>query len=164
METLFEVGQSNRDAKTASFGNIQDGKKDTLASLLAECKRLQADLDERNEQLRLIANAFPGKVAYVDAQQRYQFINQQYEAWYQVPAEQIIGKTVKDLMGESIYQSIQDYIAAALSGQQIGYEFTGAFEDGKERCLGVSYIPHLNQVGETLGFFVVCQIVSEHVT
>ena len=100
-------------------------------------------------------------MAYVDAQQRYQFINKQYENWYQVPAPQIIGKTVKELMGEAGYQSIQEYIDLALSGQRVSYEFTGSFEDGKERLLGVKYVPHLNEKGKTLGFFVLCQVVTE---
>ncbi|MDJ0705244.1 MAG: PAS domain-containing protein [Leptolyngbyaceae cyanobacterium MO_188.B28] len=91
----------------------------------------QSALQEGIDYLSLIANEFPGKVAYVDAQQRYQFINKQYEDWYQVPAMQIIGKTIKDLMGEAIYQGIQGYIELALSGQRVSYEFTGAFEDGE---------------------------------
>ncbi|MCG8362492.1 MAG: PAS domain-containing protein [Pseudanabaenales cyanobacterium] len=161
METIFEAGQSSCAPKTAFTGKVKDEQEATLAFLQAERKRLQAALYERNDQLRLIADAFPGKVAYVDAQQRYQFINKQYEDWYQVPAEQIIGKTVNDLMGKSSYQSIQNYIEAALAGQRVNYEFTGAFEDGKDRCLGVSYLPHLNQMGATLGFFVVCQVVTE---
>ncbi len=128
---------------------------------LTECKRLQATLQERTELLQIVTNEIQAKVSYVDAQQRYQFINRQYQDWYETPIEQLLGKTVKELMGESDYQKIQASIESVLAGERVDYEFTGSFNDGEERRLAVSYVPHTEETGAVLGFFVVCLDVTE---
>jgi two-component system, sensor histidine kinase len=123
-----------------------------------EQKQLAAALVQQLRQSQLIADELQIKVAYVDAQQQYQFVNPHYEAWHQMPAAEIIGKTVEELMGETVYKMIQPQVEAALSGETIRYPLTQTFPDGQERHLLISYVPDFNDDhSQVLGFLVICQ-------
>ncbi|MBD2070260.1 PAS domain-containing protein [Leptolyngbya sp. FACHB-671] len=124
-----------------------------------------SDLEEQLElitfQRDAITRVVPGKFSYLDAQLRYQYVSQEYQEWYQKPSEEIVGKTVEDLMGTEGAQKLQKYLDMALAGQEVHYEFTKRFEDGEERTMVIDYIPHLSHTGEVLGFFASCLDVTE---
>jgi len=64
-------------------------------------------------------------------------------------------------MGASDYQKVQGYVEAVLSGEK-AYRCSRTFQDGKERYLVVDYVPDISEAGEVLGFFVICQDLTEH--
>jgi PAS domain S-box-containing protein len=84
---------------------------------LSERKRIEEALRQREEQLRLITDAVPVLISYVDAQQRYRFNNKRYEEWHRIPASEIYGKHIKEVVGESVYESIRPYVEAVLRGR-----------------------------------------------
>ncbi len=55
--------------------------------------------------------------AIVDANQRYRFANRTYEVWFSCSRDEILGKSVRELLGEAAYQVAQPHINRALSGQ-----------------------------------------------
>lgn len=125
--------------------------------------RLQAEqaLRHSEEQLRLIANALPVLVSYIDAQQHYRFNNQAYEGWLgQSPAE-ISGRHLRDVLGETAYEQIREYVEAALSGQRVTFEREMLYK-GKDPCwISATYIPHVGERGEVKGFFASISDISE---
>jgi PAS domain S-box-containing protein len=139
-----------------------------IAQLEAMTQRLQArtaDLEKKLDwmtfQRESLTKVVPGKFSYLDAQLRYQYVSKEYEEWYQKPSEEIVGKTVEDLMGAEGARNLQKHLETALTGQDVHYEFTKLFEDGEERTMVIDYIPHFNSTGEFLGFFVSCQDTTE---
>ncbi|MCG8362493.1 MAG: PAS domain S-box protein [Pseudanabaenales cyanobacterium] len=128
----------------------------------SEFRQLEANLHNKIREIQLLADALPGKAAYVDAQQRYQFVNRQYGEWSRATVEEILGQTVKEFMGPSGYRKIQDYVEAALSGQTVSYKFNWQFADGQDRFMAVKYVPHFGDTGEVLGFFVISQDLTEY--
>ncbi|MDJ0707694.1 MAG: PAS domain-containing protein [Leptolyngbyaceae cyanobacterium MO_188.B28] len=128
----------------------------------SEVRQLEATLHNKIRQIQLIADALPGKAAYVDAQQRYRFVNKQYGEWSKSPVEEILGQTVQQFMGTSGYGEIQQYVEAALSGQTVSYKINWRFADGQERYMAVKYVPHFNNTSEVLGFFVISQDLTEY--
>ncbi|MGF1480748.1 MAG: PAS domain S-box protein [Cyanophyceae cyanobacterium] len=110
-------------------------------------------------QLRLITDALPVLISYVDAQQRYRFVNQTYEEWFGRSRFQIEGRQVCELVGEEAYQQIQTYINTALSGQPVLFETEVPF---KKSTLWVSgtYVPDFGEGGEVKGFFALISDIS----
>lgn len=68
------------------------------------------------ELLRRILNTLPAMVAYWDVHQRCRFANQDYERWFGVKPEWVVGRTLEDLLGP-IYPLNRPYIEAALRGE-----------------------------------------------
>ncbi|WP_234017138.1 AAA family ATPase [Nostoc sp. 'Lobaria pulmonaria (5183) cyanobiont'] len=105
------------------------------AALQASEAALRDVYDElrlREEELRLIANALPVCICYVDANQRYRFVNRTYEVWFSCSRDEIIGKSVRELLGEPAYQVAQPYINRTLEGQIITYEAEIPYPFGKK--------------------------------
>ncbi len=128
---------------------------------LRDRKRAEEALRQREEELRLITNAVPVFISYVDAQQRYRFNNKRYEDWYGIPASEINGKHIKEVMGESAYQSVRPYVEAVLRGEQITYETQILSKDGGSRYLNISYVPQFYPGGEVEGFVALISDITE---
>jgi PAS domain S-box-containing protein len=84
---------------------------------ITQRKAAEGILAEREQQLRIMADSLPVLIAYVDADQRYQFHNVAYERFFGVSREEIIGHTVSEVLGEAAYAEVRDDIRRALSGE-----------------------------------------------
>ena len=81
--------------------------------------RTETALRRSEKQLRLITNALPALVAYIDVYHRYRFNNYAYETWYSIPYEQIKGRRVSDIVSLSVYQQMLPYLEQAVSGEKV---------------------------------------------
>jgi PAS domain S-box-containing protein len=124
-------------------------------------KQAEAALRQREEQLRLITNAFPVLIAYVDDQQRYRFNNRAYEDWLGQTPEEIGGRHLQQVWTIDCYQRMQPYVEAALSGQIVTYENEIVLHDGSVRSVDVTYIPHRDEHHLVKGFFALTSDISD---
>lgn len=125
--------------------------------------RMQAEaaLRQSEQQLRLITNALPVLIAYVDDQQQYRFNNQAYEDWLgQSPAD-IYGQHLQQVWGQDRYQRIQAQVEAALAGQVVTYEDDIVLKDGNVRSVDTTYIPHRDDDKTVKGFFALTSDISD---
>ncbi|MGH2521782.1 MAG: PAS domain-containing protein, partial [Anaerolineales bacterium] len=127
----------------------------------AERQQTEAEVRRQEEQLRLITDAIPALIAYVDAQQRYQFNNQAYEQWFGDRPEELKGRHLRDVLGQAAYTTLLPYIEKALGGQPTMYEQWVPYEDGGLRYIHATYIPHVGPNGETLGFYALVNDITE---
>ena len=130
------------------------------ARQVSSSANLSAELERYQGLLQALSDVTKAKVSYVDKELRYRFVNQQYEDWYSTTADQILGKTVQELMGEQ-YQLVKPYIESVLSGNEAKYDSMFSFPNGKQRHLSVTNIPHFNGTSEVIGIFVICVDISE---
>jgi PAS domain S-box-containing protein len=132
-----------------------------LVSYIAERKKAEDALREGEEFLRQITDGLPVLIAYVDPQERYRFVNKEYEKWFEMPSSQIIGKSVLELVGEANYEIIKEHINDALSGKFVHYEDTLLLSNGKSRSVEAKYIPDRDKHGNVNGYFLMAQDVTE---
>lgn len=85
----------------------------------AELRDVFNELRLREQELRLIADALPVLISYVDANRCYQFINRTYEFWFNRSRNEILGNPVCQLLGEAVYQRVEPYIDQVLKGQTV---------------------------------------------
>lgn len=118
-------------------------------------------LRESEQQMRLITDAVPAPIVYVDASQRFQFVNKTAEDWYARPASEILGCTISEILGEVSSQTSQSRIEAALSGEAQSFEASQPYPDGQDRQVSGSYTPHLSENGQVLGFYALVVDITE---
>jgi PAS domain S-box-containing protein len=106
----------------------------------AALQKSEATLRDREQQLRLIADALPALIGYVDANRCHQFINRTYEVWFSRSCDEILGNSVRELLGETVYQKIEPYIDRVFAGQTVTMETEIPFELGK-RSISSTFIP-----------------------
>jgi len=72
---------------------------------ITERRQAEQALRESERLLRLVTDALPVLVAFVDAQGRYRFVSAMYERWFGRSRETIVGKSVAEVVGETAYRS-----------------------------------------------------------
>ncbi|MFZ4730615.1 MAG: GAF domain-containing protein, partial [Pseudanabaena sp.] len=125
--------------------------------------RMQAEaaLRRSEEQLRLITNALPVLIAYVDGHQRYRFNNKAYEDWLGKSPANIYGSKIKTVWGIECYERMKVYVKLALMGQAVTYENEITLKDGLPCSVNVTYIPHLDEKQKVIGFFSLTSDISD---
>jgi PAS domain S-box-containing protein len=126
----------------------------------AALQKSEATLRDREQQLRLIANALPALIGYVDANRCYQFINRTYEVWFSRSCDEILGNSVRELLGETAYQKVEPYIDRVFAGQTVTMEAEIPFELGK-RSISSTFIPDLDRHDRVRGFYSLITDISD---
>ena len=118
---------------------------------ITEQKRAEEALRAREEQIRLIIDNVPVLMSYVDATQRVRFINQGYEAWYGTMADTIIGKHLKEVIGDATYRQVWPNVDAALKGQRVS-SIEGIESPMGMRKARVTRVPDIDENGKVRGY------------
>jgi PAS domain S-box-containing protein len=134
-----------------------------LETIMDVSERIQAEksLQRSEEQLRLITDALPVLIAYIDDRQRYLYNNRTYESWYGKPRSSLQGKPIEELVGQKNYQQMLPYIKTALAGNTVTFESQPVMENGDSYWMNATYIPDLNSQGEVKGFFSLIEDITE---
>jgi PAS domain S-box-containing protein len=111
-------------------------------------------LSEECELLRKLVDAVPALLAFEDSQVRYRFANRTYEQWFGHPLSEIIGKPVREILGDETYRLVQNYVEAVLSGQTVSFDMLVPLKDAGDRYLEAMYTPDIGSDGDVRGFFV----------
>lgn len=118
--------------------------------------QLQAQLSalrDNEKRLSLLADNLPARISYVDADQRYQFVNREYERALGLKREAIVGRHLKDVLGVDNYRKIEPHVRKALLGNQVRFEVKFTREDGGAIWLEVNFVPFTEPGGDVAGFY-----------
>lgn len=135
--------------------------EESRLQLEARVRERTAELQASEEWIRLVADAVPVLIGYVDAERRYRFANRRYEEWFGLAPEKIIGRGVTEVLGEALEANVERHIEAALSGREVQHELSLVAPDGRRIEAAVTYRPHFGARGEVLGYFILGQDVTE---
>ena len=125
----------------------------TLLRDLTDQQAAEKAIRDSERQLRLITDAMPALIVYVDAEFRYQFVNRVAEIWHDCPASELIGKYIGDRVDEATFRAAKRQYDKARGGVPQFFEEAFTYPDGKTRDVSASYVPHLDDDGTLLGFF-----------
>jgi PAS domain S-box-containing protein len=112
------------------------------------------------KKLQLVTDALPSLISYVSRDRRYEFVNKAYETWFGRPSDDVIGKTIPEVIGKDAYDKVKPHVDKALSGS------TNSFENwipyaGKKRFISANYIPHVDNNNRVLGYIALINDLTE---
>ena len=122
---------------------------------------LAAQLARSEERLRLILDAIPAMIAYVDAGERYQFANRGYAEWFGLDKDSIAGRTIADVFGPDAYAQIHPHLEHVFSGEQVSYEYSRLTPAGRQVYARSAVVPEASEAGGVQGFFVLSIDITE---
>ena len=115
-----------------------------LQNEINERKEIEKLLRNSEEQYRMVTDALPVLIAYIDTSLYFRFNNKAYEEWFKKPLDEITGKAIKDVFGETGYSTFSEHFPQLILGHQVTYETTMYFHEGQERYVNVTLIPHMH--------------------
>ncbi|MBW4540203.1 MAG: PAS domain-containing protein [Myxacorys chilensis ATA2-1-KO14] len=131
-----------------------------VAERTAALQQSEAELRDQEQELRLIADALPVLISYVDANRCFQFINRTYEVWFNRSRDQILGNPVRQLLGEAVYQRVEPYINQVFAGQTVPLEAEIPLPDD-QRCISATFIADFDDNAQVRGFYSLMTDISD---
>jgi diguanylate cyclase (GGDEF)-like protein/PAS domain S-box-containing protein len=125
-------------------------------------KRSQQALRDSAAQLRLFADNIPAMTASFDENLRYLFANKLFADHFGFAMADIVGKHLREIVGEDAYSEVKGHFARVLQGHPVTYQRIHRLQNGESRHLEVKLLPHFGAQGKVLGCFAVVTDVTEH--
>ncbi|EGJ11634.1 PAS domain-containing protein [Rubrivivax benzoatilyticus] len=118
-------------------------------------------LRERERLLAGITDALPGPVARLDIEGRYLFANAAYRDWYGVDPARLVGRPMREVLGEAAHAHVAPQLARVRRGETVRFEMPLTTADGVARALFVTLVPDRNADGSMQGHFVLVVDISD---
>jgi PAS domain S-box-containing protein len=122
---------------------------------------IRASQPRSDHHTRTLADALPVFASFIDREERYQLVNRTYEEWFGVPAHAILGKTVREVLGEEAYAARKPQLEAALQGERVRFETFTPKPDGSVRETEMEYLPRIAPDGQPDGLYVLGTDITE---
>ncbi len=137
-----------------------------LAQEIEERQRVAVALRESENRIRLITDTVPVLIGYLDADRRYQFVNQKYAEWFGAPAETFLGRFFGEKLEPALARRLQNHVDVALGGQSTHAEFELVTPIDR-MYVRAYFIPHVpprleSEAARTVGCFVLTEDLTEY--
>jgi len=123
--------------------------------------RAERDLATSEKRLRMITDALPALITYVDSHQRYRFNNQAYQTWFGFTPQEARGRHIREVLGERYYQTVLPYIERSLAGENLHFTTNIDLGDGRGMVIEAIYVPDRDPQGRVCGIYIMALDVTE---
>lgn len=143
------LSAAQRAALVALSGQVEK----LIELVLAVEQARQAQRHAENEKITLAAmhqylmllnEHVPVMIAQVGADERYVFVNSQYAEFFGRQPDDIIGRSVREVLGETSYRLAHPHLALAFDGHIIQFDLEIDRPDGEHKTLLVRYAPAMS--------------------
>lgn len=103
-------------------------------------------------RFHLILNNIPFLIAYMDRNITYRFVNESFCKWFGLPRADILGHSMRELMGEAAFETAWPHIQLTLDGHQTSLINHIRHADGTIHTTHITYTPDRQPDGQVRGF------------
>jgi len=175
--TVYEDITARKQAEAAlreSHEQLEARVRDRTAELLAlnaqlareveERQRMATALRESENRIRLITDTVPVLIAYLDADRRYQFVNQKHAEWFGVATTAFLGRTFGEMLSPPLAGQLLSHVDAALRGQSthVEYELLTPVERMYVRSYFIPHAPRPAEPEPVVGCFMLSEDLTEY--
>jgi PAS domain S-box-containing protein len=160
----YETNYGTRTLR-AKYLPVRDSEGRVVAALslitdVTDRRSAEQALVDREAELRLVMDAQPALLSYIDSGFRYRRVNQAYERWFGRTASEVEGRHVREVLGKSAWEAVRPYMERALAGEEVTYERELPYSSGS-RWVHVTYTPDRRADGTVHGFVVHVMDIGE---
>lgn len=126
-----------------------------------ELKRAQEALAEAESKIRVFTDKTPEPLAYLDASGHISMVNQAYLDGVKRSRDEVIGRTIAEVLGEPMAAYFEPYLAEARAGKRTIYERMRPAADGQMRWIRGVLVPDYDQEQRFKGIYLVVHDIHE---
>src|SRR5262249_16971865 len=119
---------------------------------LTERKRAEAALRASEAELQSVINRTPFMLVRCGRDLRYRFVSEAYALLIDRGREEVIGKSIEEVIGRRGLRTLQPHIDAVLNGESVDFECDLEFPHSGLRRLAIAYRPELDALGNVEGW------------
>ncbi|GGC07447.1 hypothetical protein GCM10011352_37170 [Marinobacterium zhoushanense] len=128
---------------------------------ITQHKRTEEALRESEQNVRIYTDNVPVLIAYLDPDRNFLFVNKAYADAFGIDRHTIAGTPSHKILPKEEHEQRQHYIRKVLSGERQRFETRMPTRDNSVRYAEVTYIPHIGEYGDVLGYFTLYQDITE---
>ena len=104
-------------------------------------------------QLRAVFDSIPTRIALLDRDRRYRYVNQEYVTFAGRPAEEILGRTVPEVLAEDTFAGFWPQGDRALAGETVEWDGWLEYRQGRRYVQRIC-VPLRGADGAVDGYFI----------
>ncbi|WP_027852681.1 hybrid sensor histidine kinase/response regulator [Marinobacterium litorale] len=128
---------------------------------ITQHKRTEEALRESEQNIRIYTDNVPVLIAYLDPERNFLFVNKAYADAFGIDRRTIAGTPSHKILPKEEHEQRQHYIRKVLAGERQRFETQMPSRNGEPRYAEVTYIPHIGEYGDILGYFTLYQDITE---
>jgi len=151
------------EASARRVPNIESGgRPEIIYSGRDITHRVEAEraLAENQRRLHAITDNLPAFVLHFDVNEIYTFANAPTYSGLGFGPSEIVGRSVRDIVGDRIYAEIKPQVDRALRGERVSFEIERDFS-GQVFHYQSTYVPEVDSDGNVVGIFVMSSDISQ---
>jgi len=110
---------------------------------------------ESENRLRTITDNLPALITYIDGDEKVSFANGTHREWLDVDPADIVGRPLREVIGEETYAARKPMTDRAMAGERVEFEAL-IHTHGADRMTRMSYVPDIGADGSRRGIFSLC--------
>ncbi len=126
-------------------------------------KRLELEAGQREHRLRLVTDSVGVPILHLDRHMKIRFANKPVGTWLGVPADDIPGHLLNDVLPADTFAEMQSYIERAFAGATVTYERSERQRSGESRWTRITLFPDRELGGRVGGAFIVMHDIEDDV-
>lgn len=127
------------------------GELEKFRETLREREILLRSVQEQEQWIRLITDSVPARISYIDRNLRFCYVNRTFEDHFRVSAEDVLGRTVREVLGDSIADMRAPWHECVLLGEDVRFEELNE-TDCSESYSDITFVPRYESEA-VVGFF-----------
>lgn len=148
----FEAGAAGYVVKDARLNSmLPDVFRKVLSGIALE--KMQRELEDNVSQLDVVADKVPMMIARRDSQHRYLFASRSYAAFFGRTPEELVGKSVAEVVGEPHAREVVLMLGDGGAGETVSYDVRRD-PGGRDRSCKITLVPRLRDNGVLDDYFV----------
>ena len=152
---VTEATRGGHPFRVALIRDITDSKVALAAVALARDKAEQSE-----RFLRAITDNLPVRIAYIDRDLRYGFVNRAHCLRFGLDRDAVLGRTRQEITGLQAPPAVRGHIDQVLAGHEQRFEIED-LHDGQPCTLEIVLVPDIDAQGRVLGFYASGTDVTE---
>jgi diguanylate cyclase (GGDEF)-like protein/PAS domain S-box-containing protein len=127
---------------------------------ITQRKLAQEQVATSEARLKAVTDNMPALFAYADRSQTYRFANAHFRHVMGVEPEALVGRTMREFLGEDAHAALLPHIEGALRGEHQKFERTGWKQNASTHFM-TQYVPDVRSDGAVAGFFIMVLDITE---
>ena len=128
---------------------------------ITEQKQAQNEISLQARQLKLITDALPVMIAYLDTDEQHLFANKTYIDWFGLSPAEIIGKRAAEVWEEKNYTKVKAHLNITLMGRQVTFDMALPGNDVDKKYISATMIPDYDVNQQVHGVILLIGDITE---
>lgn len=135
-----------------------NGRTKGLFIQLLYLRTNKGDINMNDKTIQHVIDSLPVLIAYVGSDEKYRYVNDEYKKWLGIDIEDVVGRSISDVLGNDRYERIKGHVQMALLGKEVSYEVSMP----ENEIFFARYIPFISSDGSVDGFSVLVEDITEN--